>query len=262
MKYMGSKRRIAKELIKVIQDDSGRLNGNWIEPFVGGANMIDKVSNERFSRYGYDVNNYLIELFNALQNGWTPPKVCTEETYRYVLLEYRAIRDNKPLPFGGRKFTDHELGFYGFTCSFGGTFMEGYARDKTNKRNFATEGHNNLMKQLPNIECVEFGLKSYEDINFSNFSPKRTIIYCDPPYRNTRKYKDGLDHEHFYNWCVDLSNKGFHVYISEYNMPEDKFECIWEKDLGRTAINNKEHQSNTRKLEKLFKVKGDNNVYV
>lgn len=46
MKYMGSKARHAKELLPIILKD--RKPGQWyVEPFVGGANMIDKVDGNR-----------------------------------------------------------------------------------------------------------------------------------------------------------------------------------------------------------------------
>ena len=42
MVYMGSKNRIAKELIPIITKDL-KPNQWYVEPFVGGANMIDKI---------------------------------------------------------------------------------------------------------------------------------------------------------------------------------------------------------------------------
>lgn len=42
MVYMGSKNRIAKELIPIITKDL-KPNQWYCEPFVGGANMIDKI---------------------------------------------------------------------------------------------------------------------------------------------------------------------------------------------------------------------------
>ena len=40
MKYMGSKNRIAKYILPIMLES--RAEGmTWVEPFVGGANMID-----------------------------------------------------------------------------------------------------------------------------------------------------------------------------------------------------------------------------
>lgn len=61
MKYMGSKSRITKDLAPIIQkviDDN--LISCYIEPFVGGSNMIEKINCNK--KIGSDSNNYLIEL--------------------------------------------------------------------------------------------------------------------------------------------------------------------------------------------------------
>lgn len=47
MKYMGSKARIARFIIPIMtKERSGRP---WVEPFVGGGNIIDKVDGYRFA---------------------------------------------------------------------------------------------------------------------------------------------------------------------------------------------------------------------
>ena len=62
------------------------------------------------------------------------------------------------------------------------------------------------------------------------------IIYCDPPYAGTEKYKAQLDHEAFYEW---LRNSPHKVYVSSYEMP-DGFKCVWQKDhrSSLSATNN------------------------
>jgi site-specific DNA-adenine methylase len=59
------------------------------------------------------------------------------------------------------------------------------------------------------------------------------IIYCDPPYKDTadksKDYADtSFDAEVFYSWC---EAQKLPVYISEYQMPEERFVCIaeWNK---------------------------------
>ena len=47
MKYVGSKNRLAKQIAPIIQSYVDKPNcKGYIEPFVGGANMIDKIKNE------------------------------------------------------------------------------------------------------------------------------------------------------------------------------------------------------------------------
>ena len=80
MKYMGSKARIAKEILPIILKD--RKPEQWyVEPFVGGSNLIENVDGNRMAN---DVNYYLIEFSKALQNGWLPPKEINEEMFNKI----------------------------------------------------------------------------------------------------------------------------------------------------------------------------------
>ena len=57
------------------------------------------------------------------------------------------------------------------------------------------------------------------------------IIYCDPPYMSVyakgKDYGCEFDAEAFYSWC---EAQKLPVYISEYQMPEERFACIAEWD--------------------------------
>ncbi len=67
MKYMGSKARIAKHILPIMLAECEKHGiTTWVEPFVGGSNMIDKVP-DSFERIGYDNNKYLIEMYKELQ---------------------------------------------------------------------------------------------------------------------------------------------------------------------------------------------------
>lgn len=58
------------------------------------------------------------------------------------------------------------------------------------------------------------------------------IIYCDPPYMSVyakgKDYGCEFDAEAFYSWC---EAQKLPVYISEYQMPEERFACVaeWNK---------------------------------
>ena len=61
------------------------------------------------------------------------------------------------------------------------------------------------------------------------------IIYCDPPYKSTEeRYGREFDAEAFYGWC---EAQKLPVYISEYQMPEERFACIaeWDKITAMAA---------------------------
>ena len=61
--------------------------------------------------------------------------------------------------------------------------------------------------------------------------PKDSVIYCDIPYEGTEDYnldtggKNSFDYERFYQWCERQTEP---VFISSYDMPADRFDCIEE----------------------------------
>lgn len=55
------------------------------------------------------------------------------------------------------------------------------------------------------------------------------VLYCDPPYKETTGYNgQEFDHEAFYDWACAQTVP---VYISEYDMPRDRFLKVWEKKV-------------------------------
>ena len=233
MKYMGSKARHAKALLPFILRD--HKPGMWyIEPFVGGANMIDKVSPQvATKRLGCDTHEYLIAMWQAVSEGWKAPTNITEE-------QYNDIRKNK------ENYPKELVGYVGFALSYSGKWFGGWCRDGAGKRNYVEESYKNANKQFPSLFGVHFENKSVFDIDFSRFG--KSTIYCDPPYAGTTKYKDDFDHDRFYEWCRERRNEGHNVFVSEYNMPED-FICIWSKEVNSSLTKD---TGSKKGVEKLF----------
>ena len=216
MVYMGSKNRIAKELIPIITQHL-QPNQWYVEPFVGGANMIDKI--EHPYKLGADNNKYLIALLEAVQNGQELPEYITKD-------EYISVKTNKD------NYPDWYVGFVGLVCSFRGVFFGSYVRNDVLKKSGRVEHYqkeqiNNILKQSTKISDVVFKCSSYDALDI----PANSVIYCDPPYNGTTKYKDSFDSDAFWQWCRDKAKEGHTVYVSEYNAPED-FKCIWEKQIN------------------------------
>ena len=133
MVYMGSKNRLAKELIPIITADLEE--GMWyVEPFVGGCNMIDKIQHPL--RLGADSNEYLMALLKYVQSGGELPEHIEKE-------EYQKVKANPD------SYSDWYVGYVGFICSHNGKFFNGYAGITTTKqgeRNYIREKRNNLLK--------------------------------------------------------------------------------------------------------------------
>lgn len=236
MKYMGSKKRHAKELLPIILKD--RLEGQYyVEPFAGGMNMIDKVDGCRIAN---DINKYVIDFFIHLQKGWTPPEHIT-------ISQYNFYKNNKDFDL---KMT----AWAGICCSYGGKWFGGYINDyKENRRlkngrlpNHQTESRNSVIKQIKSMEKVSLSSIDYLSMEI----PQNSLIYCDPPYENTTSYKDKFDHFIFWEWCRKKTIEGHMVFISEYSAPND-FICVKEI-LTNTQLGNGCNTGSQLKTEKLF----------
>lgn len=254
MNYFGSKSRQAKYIVPIIQK---YINDNnidvYIEPFVGGANIIDKIICP--FRYGYDINRYVIALFKHLQNGGALKESYTKDIYDKARTAWHNNNANQ-------EFEDWEIGAIGWLCSYNGRGFDGgwgyeamqtKPNGKTIKREFYKERKNNLLNQANklsfkyiNFRCLDYRVLTSYLIHFENNTPY--VIYCDPPYKGTKEFANSknFDHEEFWNIMRELS-KYHMVFISEQEAPDD-FVCIWEKEVARTII----PKAIPKSTEKLF----------
>jgi DNA adenine methylase len=233
MKYMGSKNRIAKEILPIMLKERGQRT--WVEPFVGGGNMIDKVQGKRI---GADINNYLIDALMDIRDCVADlPKNNKEFTEDY----YKALRKSDDYRYKG---------YAGFALSYGGKWLGGWPRDSANKRDYVNEAYRNALNQSPLLQGVRLVNKSYLDLQV----PDTSLIYCDPPYEGTTKYKDDFNHVVFWQWCRYMVSKGHTIFVSEYNAPND-FECVWQKEIVSSLTKD---TGSKKAFEKLFRFKAPN----
>ena len=89
------------------------------------------------------------------------------------------------------------------------------------------------LQRLQRLESLETARLDYRALEV----PAGAVIYCDPPYKGTAEYAgaEEFDHQAFYDWCEAQARAGHPVYISEYDMPRDRFTCIWQKAVDRLA---------------------------
>ena len=115
------------------------------------------------------------------------------------------------------------------------------------------------LQQLQRLDLITHTNLDYAEVKIST-PPQDTIIYADPPYANTSEYKlcgNSFDYERFYQWCIDKAKKGYYVFISEYNMPQDRFREIWSKE-GYASFNTLKSECGAKRkpprVERLFMV--------
>ena len=229
MKYMGSKRRIAKHILPIMLQH--RADGQtWVEPFVGGGNMIEKVSG---ARIGADVNKWAIEGLISIRDHVDELPRSRDEFTKEDYTRLRASDDYK------------HKGFAGFSYSFGAKWLGGFAQNKRGE-DYVAESYRDAARQHRLIQGVSFLACPYSELSL----PTSSLIYCDPPYANSTKYATGsFDHDKFWQWCRDMSEAGHTVFISEYSAPDD-FKCIWSMDniVSGLTVNG----TQKRNIEKLF----------
>ena len=245
--YQGGKKKLGKlisqEILKIeeklVEADFIKCENkslDYCEPFVGMAGVLVHIvkSKPENTIYANDLNQDIICMWKAIQNGWIPPDACTKEHY----LELK----NQSIPTA-------ERGFIGSACCFGGVFFNGGFRAIVKLRNYLEEGKRKLLQYKPHLEKVNFSSSSYDDLNFSG-----KLIYCDPPYKNNKfktNYFQNFDHKKFWETMRQWSKNNI-VIISELEAPSD-FICVWTSNY-KLLLHSKAIKTNITKNfeEKLF----------
>ena len=233
MKYMGSKNRIAKHILPImLKEMEERGYSTWVEPFVGGGNVIDKVPS-KYKRIGADLNEHTIAAMLGIRDFVQDlPSLVTRK-------QYKELKGSPAHPVSS---------WVRYECSFGSKFENGYASNSEG-RNYAEKGKNLAIKQSPKIQGVEFICCSYKDLS----GVTNSLLYCDPPYQGTTGYKtEEFNHKEFFEWCRKMKSKGNSVFVSEYNAPDD-FELVWQGEI-KTNFSSQRKQATHKAVEKLFKV--------
>jgi len=246
MKYMGGKFFLCKEISSVMKSlvppDKVDL---YIEPFCGALNVL-KLMNNDYQCSASDYHPDLIQLWKEVQdNTFIPPTNVDLEFYE----ECKQLESPSALK-----------AFIGFNMSFGGKYYAGYA-DKYKKdkvENFLAEATNSLHKIKDKLKDVEFQCLSYDSLQ-----PNKCLIYCDPPYQNTKfpiryrtdtKHYDIFDNTTFWDIMRQWSENNY-VFISEITAPDD-FISVWSKDVHRSASQSSKtrykNESDKNKTEKLY----------
>lgn len=237
---MGSKRRIADEILPIMLD---KEHDTFVDAFCGGCSVITRVP-PSYRRIANDKNEYLIAMWRALQDGVRFPDRIPRQAYE-------AARDC--LQGKNNVYTAAEVGWIGFMASRNGGFFNGYTgHDVVGKdgkhRDYIAEYIANVKKDAPLLEGIEFVCHGYDELPI----PPKSILYLDPPYLGTRQYGGcrNFNHDDFYIWCMEMATRGHKVFISEYEMPSP-FRCVWEKETVNAICPTKKA---TRPIERLFTI--------
>lgn len=243
MVYMGSKAKYANYIVPILQkaiDDNNVKT--YIECFVGGANIIDKINCE--NRIGYDRSETLIALLDLSSKDFT---AVLKDGTRELWDKGKGYVKDGIMPEG---MSLADIGAMEFFASYSNRGYPGGYATNTSTRNYYNEAYRNMKQQAPNLKGIEFKCQNYWELDENT---KDAVIYLDPPYQGTKEYgyaKFGkMDYNHFWDWVREISKDNY-VFVSEQNAPDD-FDILWVQEAKRTVGKD----NNYKAVEKLFKYK-------
>lgn len=235
MLYLGGKGRLGKIIAGIILKQSTR-RAHYVEPFLGGGNAFRHLAPHFNSVCTGDVHVDLMLMWQAAASGWVPPRAVSEPEYAAAkLAPSSALR-----------------GFIGFGCSYGGKWWGGYARNKV--VGMKERSHPDYYARLASSDVCEIGslltdatvrLGSYE--TWASSITSESVVYADPPYAGTTKYKGDFNHGAFWREMDRWYALGAEVFVSEYVAPSG-WRAIWSKDQMRKVSGG----SGDMTTEKLF----------
>lgn len=207
MYYMGSKAFMKDDVLQIIYDARDILNINrYYELFMGGCNIIKEV--EIKNKHGNDNNKYLVSFLEYIRDKGLEdlPNVISRDTWYNVKYNTEDFPD---------WYVFYVLNFGSFNCSWGHGYG-GEIEDKDgNIFNKIMSAKKNLIKDENKLNTFSISNLDYREVKIESPS----IIYLDPPYKNTHGYLGGnkFDHKAFYDYAIELSKENF-VLVSEYFM--------------------------------------------
>lgn len=190
MKYMGSKSRIAKYIVPILQEciDSNNVT-TYIEPFVGGGNIIDKIRCQE--RIGSDINPYLIALLKRVQEGKPLLNEVSKDTYSLVKDAWKDGTDKD-------KYEQWYVGNIGFLASYNGKWFDGgYAKPniiKTSKEYTSFVFSNNSKIEVVTDKYKGKG-KKYNSMIIDKNIDSELIKTIFAPFNLSYKEKNGIKKE-------------------------------------------------------------------
>lgn len=237
MHYIGSKKRLASNIIQAIKDNVNMNEDTYfVDLFCGGANLIEQVPLK--NRIANDINKYSIAYLNKIQEttSWIPKDTSelnlTREKYKY-------IKDNMS------SFPDYFIGYVGYNLSFNGAFFSGHKKN-TDKMDYVKSAYNNAVKQSYKIQGIKFYNLDYRDVKI----PPNSIVYCDIPYKDTVQYKENIEkfnYNKFFNYCRKLKKEGHTIFLSEYGGTPEYFREIASWEVHSRILNSSKNAAGRKR---------------
>lgn len=204
MSYLGGKSTRSQHIIDILNNPLFN-NMDYIEPFIGYAHILRRITNKK----SYTMSDNNLNLFNLLSHI----KVSGE----YPIIskdEYYILKKSSDPALATRK------AFASFAYSFSGIEWGGYIHlDRKTGFDYPSARKRYYDKLRLNEPFMNATLNHCDYQEYMGISD--ALIYCDPPYNKTKDYhKNKFNSELFWENMRTLSKNNW-VIISEYNAPDD-----------------------------------------
>lgn len=206
--FQGGKWKVGKTLAEMIE--AHRAPGQtYIEPFVGGANVIWRISG---ARIGSDLHELLINFWLAVvEDIWKPDPIApTDAEYDNFKARYEHVRD-----FSGLSRKEQaQVAWIGYAASHDGAWFNGIRRE--------TPTTTTLDMQRPGVAGVKFWHCDYTAYK----RRKGCLFYCDPPYIGHTGYAavgGEFDHAKFWDWAARMARHNNTMLVSEATLPPTQY---------------------------------------
>lgn len=101
------------------------------------------------------------------------------------------------------------------------------------------------LQQLQQLQQLEVTSFDYAMVSIK----KNSIIYCDIPYKYTAGYLYDFDYDRFFDWAANHKTP---VFISEFNISDERFKCIFEKERAQRLYANAKDDKRRLFTEKIY----------
>jgi DNA adenine methylase len=177
------------------------------------------VPQEGGPRIASDINWRMVALLDAVGNkGWLPPETMTKT-------EWSKITKNP------EKYPPELVAFAATGPTFGSKWMDTWAKDDPGKEGTRyRQARDALINDAKGLTGTIFYQKAYDQL--TEKVPVASLIYCDPPYRDTAMYSgakvkievgSAVSNEwkpgKFWKWADAMVDAGHSVFVSEYQGP-------------------------------------------
>ena len=277
--YQGSKKKISKKIVEIIKQNFGTDKPIY-DIFGGGGAITAECMLNGLDVHYNDLDETVTSMFQKV--------VSEDRDYLKTLLvsrdEFFKIRDkeNKTVDdelkllvnsFGNNRknylyseeFSDLKHNLVTEIIKNHDTF-DGYKKTETYKNAYrpfdvGKEKKNQVLQQLKPLQQLERlqqlqrlqQLSHIEatNLDYTEFSDiENAILYLDPPYQNTTLDSYSIsefDSQSFYDWAYEMSKKNI-VLISSYEIPDERFGCVYEFKSARSTLSSGLRGKRTEKL--------------